>query len=395
MAILRRKSSKLVIFLVVLVDLLGFGIMIPMLPFYARSFEASASEVGALMFAYSFMQLLVAPLWGNMSDRWGRRPILLLTILGQSLAFLWGSQADSYFSLLLSRVLAGLFAANISTANAYMADITKPEERAKGMGLIGAAFGLGFVFGPAIGGVLIEWNPSYPSLVAACIAAANFVFAYFVLAEPINREEFRKQNRRRVSLKDFREILDKPNLLIPIILFFLLTMAFVQLEVPFGFFVLDRFHLSQRQAGYLLALLGIVMAMVQGGLIGRLTKIFAEVRLVLTGMFFIVLGLATMVFAQSFGFFITGLVSLALGYSLTNPCLSALLSKSVGGDKQGSALGLYQSGGSLARILAPILAGSLYDKRIDYPFISGIFFVIIAGVTLISRLFINKNSTRI
>src|SRR3989338_6815434 len=160
------KKARLILFLIVFIDLLGFGIMIPMLPFYSLSFGANATQIGALMFVYSFMQIFVAPVWGNLSDRFGRRPILLITILGQAVALLWGGFATSYFILLLTRVFAGVFAANISTASAYMADITKPEERAKGMGLIGAAFGLGFVFGPAIGGLLISYGYEWPSLLA-------------------------------------------------------------------------------------------------------------------------------------------------------------------------------------------------------------------------------------
>src|SRR5205085_1739363 len=146
---------------------LGFGVMIPMLPFFARHFGADALQIGWLMFVYSFMQMFVAPVWGQLSDRFGRRPILLITIAGQALAFLWAGLSPNYSSLLLSRVFAGLFSANISTASAYMADITSPEDRAKGMGLIGAAYGLGFIFGPAIGGLLIPHGYQWPSYFAA------------------------------------------------------------------------------------------------------------------------------------------------------------------------------------------------------------------------------------
>ncbi len=392
---MKKKSTKLVIFLIVFVDLLGFGIMIPMLPFFARHLNATATEAGALMFVYSLMQFLVSPVWGGLSDRWGRRPILLITILGQSLAFLWAGYSDTYFSLLLSRVFAGIFAANISTASAYMADITKPEERAKGMGLIGAAFGLGFVFGPAIGGILVKHGFEWPSLVAAGITFANFILASLILKEPVTDRNLREENRRRFFLSELKAFLSQPKFFVPIGLFFLLTMAFVQLEIPFGFFVLDRFHFSESEAGYLLAFLGIVMALVQGGLIGRLTKKFAEVRLVLTGIIFIVLGLSTLIFSYSLGVLCVALILLAFGYSLTNPCLAALLSKAAPANKQGSVLGIYQSGASLARIFAPLFAGYLYDQRQELPFVSGVVLVIVAGFILVVRLFVNKSSTSI
>ncbi|MDB5038540.1 MAG: Tetracycline resistance efflux pump [Bacteriovoracaceae bacterium] len=390
-----RKSSKLVVFLVVFIDLLGFGIMIPLLPIFARSFQASATELGALMFVYSFMQIFVSPLWGSLSDRFGRRPILLITIGGQALAYLWAGYAGDYFSLLWSRVFAGIFAANISTASAYMADITTPEERAKGMGLIGAAFGLGFVFGPAIGGGLLHFGLTVPSLVAFSICAANLVFAYFVLKEPAQTAISRAANRRKFSLQDFREILAQPIYFVPIFLFFLLTTAFVQLEVTFILFILDRFRFTQTKALYLLAFMGVVMAFVQGGLIGRMAKKFQEARLVLVGIILIVLGLSSMVFSFSFYPLVFSLIVLAFGYSLTNPCLSALVSKAAPADRQGSVLGIYQSGGSMARILGPLLAGPLYDLRIDFPLMGSIVLAMIAGLILTTRIFWNKTPASI
>jgi DHA1 family tetracycline resistance protein-like MFS transporter len=390
-----KKVSMLVVFLIVFVDLLGFGIMIPMLSIFSRKFEASATELGGLMFAYSFMQFFVSPIWGNLSDRYGRRPILLITIAGQALAYLWAGFAGDYMSLLLSRVFAGIFAANISTASAYMADITKPEERAKGMGLIGAAFGLGFVFGPAIGGALLQFGLAVPSITAFAICAINLTVAFFVLGEPTVDSHVREANRRRVYLKDLRAILEDAKFFVPICIYFLLTFAFVQLEVTFIYFLLDRFGFSQSKALMYLAFLGVVMAFVQGGLIGRLTKIFAEVRLVLTGTVLIVVGLATMVFSYQIPLLIAALICLAIGYSLANPCLTALVSKAAPANRQGSVLGIYQSSSSLARILAPLVAGSLYDMRLDFPLMTSIVIVVVAGLILVARIFVNKSTTSI
>jgi DHA1 family tetracycline resistance protein-like MFS transporter len=347
------------------------------------------------MFVYSFMQFFVAPIWGSMSDRYGRRPILLLTIAGQAAAYLWAGFAGDYFSLLLSRVFAGIFAANISTASAYMADITKPEERAKGMGLIGAAFGLGFVFGPAIGGGLLHFGFEALLFVAFGICATNLIVAYFVLGEPVSDQQERESNRRKVSFKDLKEILEQPKYFLPVLLFFLLTFAFVQLEVTFIYFILDRFHFPESKALMLLAFLGVVMAVIQGGFIGRLTKAFQEARLVLTGIVFIVTGLSSMIFSFSLFPLIVSLILLALGYSLTNPCLSALISKAAPVDRQGSILGVYQSGSSLARILAPLAAGALYDRQKDFPLMGSVVIVILAGFILVTRIFVNKNTNSI
>ncbi len=362
--------SKKIIFFVVLIDLLGFGIMIPMLPFYARSFGASATQVGLLMFVYSFIQIFSGPVWGRFSDRHGRRPILLLTILGQALAMIWAGFAGSYFMLLISRMAAGLFAGNISTATAYMADITPQAERARGMGIIGAAFGLGFVFGPAIGGFLIHYGYYWPSLFAGILGVVNFFWAFRALQEPAIDVAERAEHRNRLRADTLKKTLSAPRVLTPIVLFSLLTLAFVNLEVTFGLFVLDRFEFDERHAGYLLAMMGLMMAIVQGGLIGRLTKRFHERYLVAIGVVFILAGLAVIIGVHQVGYLVGGLALLATGYGLTNPCLSALTSKAAARELQGSILGVYQSGGSLARVLGPLAAGFLYDKNLVYPFVA-------------------------
>jgi len=372
----KAKASRLVIFVIVFIDLVGFGVMIPMLPFYARSLGADATEVGALMFVYSLMQIFVAPLWGSLSDRYGRRPILLVTILLQGLAFFWAAASTTYLSLLLSRVAAGVFAANISTASAYMADVTPREERAKGMGLIGAAFGLGFIFGPALGGLLLKYGHWAPSLAAGVICVLNFILAFAILAEP--RE--RKPVEKKFSLKRMKYALEKPDLFFPMLTFFLITLAFVQMEITFGLFVVDRFGLAETDVGFLLAFMGIMMALIQGGLLGPLTRTFQEYRLISFGLLLAASVLWALAFNAHFWIFMGLIASLAVAYSLMNPCLSALASKSASDDEQGSTLGIFQSAGSLARVLAPLMAGILYDQAANLPLICG------AGVLLCSLL---------
>ncbi len=384
-------SPKLAIFLVVFIDLLGFGVMIPMLPFFVRHFGQDAFHVGWLMFVYSFMQIFVSPLWGQISDRIGRRPVLLLTIAGQALAFLWGGFSTTYMSLLWSRIFAGVFSANISTANAYIADITTPDERAKGMGMIGAAFGLGFIFGPAIGGLLIPYGYSWPFFFAAALSAVNFFWAVYVLAEPVDRTEERKANRRRINFEAFKKTMTHPDLIYPILLFFLMTLAFTQMEITFGLFMMDEFHFSERDAGLVFAAMGVVMAIVQGGLIGKLVKFLSEQGVIRVGLPLVALGLLGLIISGSksqidLGFqsglpaLFTGLLVMAIGYSLVNPCLSSWTSKLAPPRAQGTTLGIYQSAGSVARVIGPPLAGYFYRESTVGSFVSALAIVFLAQI---------------
>jgi len=297
-----------------------------------------------------------------------------------------GGFAGSFMALLISHLFAGLFAANISTASAYMADITPPEERAKGMGLVGAAYGLGFIFGPAVGGFLFTFGPNWPCFFAALLTGGNFIWAFFVLGEPLTDRQLRSENRRRLSFKLFKEVLLKPLVAIPILLYFLVIFAFVQLEITFVLYVFDRFQSSEKTAGYLLAFMGVVVALIQGGAIGRLTKRFGESKLITLGLFLLAAGFGTMAIAGDLMGLITSLIILGIGYSLTNPCLLALTSKSAPKELQGSVLGVYHSGGSAARVLAPLIAGALYDRAIHYPYLLGIGVIFLAGLVWAPRM---------
>lgn len=377
------KNPKLIIFTVVFLDLLGFGVMIPMLPFYGRFFNASATEIGLLMFVYSVMQLFLAPIWGSLSDRVGRVPILLTTIFGQGIGFVIAALAPNFTILLLSRLVAGAFAANISTANAYMADITTPEERSKGMGLLGAAFGLGFVFGPVIGALLIHYGVEWPSIVAAGMSFLNFIWAMMILKEPLQNLEARAKNRRRFSWQAFNEILADKKFFFPIFLFFLTTFAFTQMEVTFGLFMLDEYSLSERSAGLMMGFLGVLMAIVQGALLGRFLKFLKEHQLIILGCIFIILGLSSIAVFKHFYLIFGSLMLMALGYGLLNPCLSATVSKQTDRSSQGRVMGIYQSSASLGRIVGPITAGLLYDRSYIYPFLVGAA-VILVGLGIFS-----------
>jgi len=357
------KRSLLLIFAVVFFDLLAFGIVIPILPYYARHFDASGVLMGWLMTSYSLMQFLFSPFWGQLSDRVGRRPILVMSVAGSALSMVILGFAQSLVWLFVARIFSGIFAANISTATAYIADISPEEKRAASMGIIGAAFGLGFIFGPAVGGYFAQYGYSVPMFIAAGLALVNSVFIFFKLPEPQLSKDERKSHRREISFKTLRETLNRPRLARIVCLFFLVTVAFVHLEVIFAFFVKDQFNYGPRQAGYLLALVGVIIVIIQGGLIGKLSKKFGELRLIIIGPVLMGFGLIYVPFAAhlGMGLFIGTLALVAIGNALNNPSLMSLASKSAARGEVGSAMGIYQSAGSMARILGPLSAGWLYD----------------------------------
>lgn len=374
------RSPLLIIFLVVFLDLVGFGIVIPILPYYAKQYGASATALGWLMTSYSAMQFFFAPLWGRLSDRRGRRPVLVASILGSALSLLVLGLAPSLLWLFVGRTLAGICGANISTATAYIADVTREEDRARGMGLIGAAFGLGFIFGPAIGGVLSRFGYGAPMFVAAGLAFLNGLFAYGRLPEPpLSREQRARHRAVRFDRRAMRESLGDARTRGAILLFGIVTFAFTQMEATFALFMQARHGYDAQGAGWLLAYMGAVMVLVQGGLIGRLSKRFGEARLVVAGT--LATSVALLILAESprMGPVFGALALLALGSGVTNPSLSSLASLGARADRRGATLGVYQSMGSLARVLGPPAAGRAYDVLgIQVPFLSA------ASITLIA-----------
>lgn len=357
-----KKSPLLVIFFVVFLDLVAFGIVIPILPYYSKTFGANAFALGWLMAIFSIAQFLFSPVWGGLSDRIGRRPVLLLTILGGAASMVATALAGSFWILFAARLLAGIFGANISTAAAYIADVTSPSERAKGMGIIGAGYGLGFIFGPAIGGLLSVHGYHVPILLAAALSFINFVFAFFVLQETLKPGSNEAPAGKKFSFMGLQAAFAKGSTAIPILLFFLSTLAFTQLEVVFGLFVLSRFGFEARDAGWLLAGMGLVSAFFQGGLIGRLAKKYGERNLLPLGFFFFTASLAGAALSPTVLIFTLFLFGVAVGNGLVNPSLSSLVSKGAPGDKRGGVMGIYQSAGSLARVVGPPAAGLMFDR---------------------------------
>lgn len=351
------------IFLTVFLDLLGFGIILPIMPFYATSLGASPVTIGLLAGCFSAMQFLFAPVWGRWSDRIGRRPILLMGIVGTMLSMTAFAFATSLTQLFAARLLAGICGANIPVAQAYISDITTEENRTKGMGLFGAAFGLGFVLGPAAGGLLSQWHRSLPGLFAAALAAINFVSAYFSLKEPpkARREPRLKQPWYRAMAQFWGPHgLKHPQVGAWLALFFVVTLAFSQVEGTFALFTQRRLGFDARQVSYVFIYIGLMAAVVQGGLIGRLSKRFSEQTLITAGLALMGLGLALYFFVHGLWMLWVVVSFTSLGLGLNNPSLSSQISKKCAADERGEVMGIQQSLGSLGRMLGPVIGGFLF-----------------------------------
>jgi DHA1 family tetracycline resistance protein-like MFS transporter len=353
-----------ILLLIVFIDLVGFGIVIPLLPYYALHFHASPLEVTTMMACYSFAQFFASPFWGRLSDRFGRRPVLLVSLSCSVLSYLWLGMADALWMLFAARLLAGAGAGNISAAQAYITDVTAPENRAKGMGMIGAAFGLGFTLGPAIGGLLAGSDPtaatlSRPAFAAAIMSAIALVLAVIFLKEslaPENRNTATRPGRLALAQDAF----GRPKLRHLIILFFLTTTAFAGMESTFALWANSSFGWGPQQVGFLFFYIGIVLVVVQGGLVGRLSRSLGEARMALLGSVLLTLGLLGLPFSTSLVRVMADMALLAAGLGVLNPAVTSLVSRAAGADERGGILGVNQSGQSLARILGPLIAGSVY-----------------------------------
>ncbi|HWS90689.1 MAG TPA: MFS transporter [Pyrinomonadaceae bacterium] len=358
-----KRSPLLVIFVTVFIDLVGFGIVIPVLPFYVEGtqFDASPRVVGLLFASYSAMQLLFTPILGRLSDRYGRRPVLFFSLLGTSLGFFIMGFATTLWMLFAGRIIDGITGGNISTAQAYIADVTTEENRAKGMGLIGAAFGLGFIFGPALGGVLSRWGVHVPFLFAGALSLANATLLYFVLPETVTKDHpARASATGRWS--QLVRALRQSRLAFVLAVYFLFVTAFSVMTASFGLFTLYRFGFDAHDTGWIFAFVGVVGAAIQGGLIGRLVKLFGEPLLVIAGALMFAASLVLIPFTgpQTGTPALLALGALfALGNGLATPSLTSLASKSAGAGEQGGVLGVTQSVASLARVVGPLLSAAL------------------------------------
>jgi DHA1 family tetracycline resistance protein-like MFS transporter len=351
-------SPLVVIFVTVFIDLLGFGIIIPLLPFYAESFGASAFAIGLLNASFSLMQFLFSPIWGRWSDRIGRKPIILVGLLGSCLSYVTMALAPSLTLLFVARIIGGIAGANIPTAQAYIADVTTPENRARGMGMVGAAFGLGFIFGPALGGLLSRYSPATPMWCAAALCLGNFIAAWFLLPESRRADA---TTRTLGRMEAFRHAMQQPTLLLVLALYFIVTMAFSGFEATFALFTEARFGYTAASIGFLFAFIGVILSLIQGVLVGRVVKCVGERRLIPAAIFLIALSIGLIPFVWNVPTLLVALGVLAVGMGFNNPSLSSMVSKLSHEDDQGGILGLASSIASLGRVVGPAWGGYLYD----------------------------------
>ncbi|HWB48740.1 MAG TPA: MFS transporter [Stellaceae bacterium] len=372
-----------ILFLIVLIDLIGFGLVIPLLPFYAERFSATPQEVTVLLAVYSAVQMLTAPVWGRMSDRVGRRPVLMVSLSAAALAYLWLAFADALWMLFAARALAGACAGNIAAAQAYVADITPPEKRAHGMGMIGAAFGLGFIIGPAIGGTVAGGNLATadlrtPGLIACGLSLIALLGVLIVLRE--SRPAGLTPRPRRSRLASLRDALTRRSLARLLVVFFLGTVAFGGMEAIFALWAMAQFGWGPMPIGYIFAYIGVLAAIMQGGLTGRLTARFGEEKLLVAGLVLIALGLVIIPAAHDLAVLVVAVSSLALGMGAMQPALNSLISRRAGAEEQGEVMGVAQSVASLSRVLGPILAGALFAGwGRSSPFLAGMVLVVVAA----------------
>jgi DHA1 family tetracycline resistance protein-like MFS transporter len=361
-----KKSPLLSIFLIVLVDVLGLTIILPLLPFYAESFGATPFVVGLLVSTYAICQLIAGPPLGHLSDRVGRRPVLLVSQIGTCVAFLILAFAQALWMVFLARVIDGLTAGNLTVAQAYISDVTEPENRAKSFGMIGIAFGLGFLVGPALSGYLAQYNNTYPILLAAGLSFTSIMCTYFLLpaVTPHAAPEESRVSQWKAYIESFKDGHLGPMLW----QFFAFTFAFSTLFSGFALFAERRFTHSgtpfgPKEVGYVFAFSGLIGAMIQGGGIGSLVKKFGESKLVQMGFATMGLGFALLSGSHQIAYLLLAIALLTFGSAILRPSLTSLITTRAARHRQGLVIGLMQSLMSIAQIIAPIIAGLLIQKQ--------------------------------
>lgn len=382
---MQLKKVLPVLFIIMFLVMVGFGIIIPVLPFYAEELGASAADLGLLMAVYSLMQFIFAPVWGRVSDKIGRKPVILIGIFGLSLSFFLTALSTELWMLFAARIIGGfLSAANMPTVMAYVADITSEEDRGKGMGIVGAATGLGFIFGPAIGGMFTRFSIDTPFYVAGTISLLTFFLVIIILKESIHYSNEKEAVQQKASFKNI--FTGQLSILYFLQLFISLSLA--GLEATFAYFAAERAGLDAVSLGYIFMIMGLASAAVQGSM-GKLTKKFGEKRIIQAGIVVSAVGFFLILFTQNFTTAAIFLAIFGVGNGVIRPSVSSLLTKmsQVG---HGTATGYLSSFDSLGRIFGPVLGGVLYSYHIGLPYLSGILLSVVAF--LLFRVFLSKTS---
>lgn len=374
-----NKSQLAIIFFTVFLYLVGFGVVIPIIPLLSKNFGATALQTGLLMSVYSLMQFLFSPFWGRLSDKWGRRPILLFCLLGEALSYIIFAWARSLEMLFIARLLAGFFGASISTASAYISDITPKHERSKGMALIGAAFGLGFVVGPALGGLLSVWgthinpathfNTSFTAYWVAGLCFAVFLFALKSLKESLTEKSESSEKKKRLSV--MWHYLNSKTVGPLLTVFMLVSFSMSAMESTLILFMGEKFNWDIKQVSFGFAYIGVIIIFTQGFFVRRLIPMWGERKVLRLGLILFTAGLFMIPFAPNIAWMAVAMTLLSVGNGLSNPSLMGSISLLAENSEQGQAMGVTQSMSSLGRIVGPAFGGFLYGAlSINSPFLT-------------------------
>jgi len=364
----------LVIFLTILVNLVGFGIIIPLLPFYAETFGASPLVIGLLFAVFSICQLIASPTLGDLSDRYGRRPVLIFSLAGTVLSFVMLAVAQSITMLFLARIVDGLSGGNISTARAYVADVTEPKDRARAYGLIGAAFGLGFILGPALSGLLSRVSYTAPIWAAAGITLVATAMAWFWLPETVHRSAA----GTGMPFRNLAQMMRRPGLRRMLVIDFVYWLAFAVFQTTFALFAARRFGFDVPQTGYFFAAFGVLGAIVQGGLIRPVVQRLGDKPTFMVGLVCAAVGLVAATLVHSVALFAVTLVPLALGIGFGHPTVSSLVSRAGRGDEQGRVQGAAGAIESLGRTIGPVWGNASLQRFGEaMPYLSAAAFIVV------------------
>lgn len=395
---MKKSSTALIlIFLTVFIDLLGFGLLIPILPaFGLKVLNIDETLIGIVISAYSFIQFIFNPIFGRISDKRGRKPVIIFCLLLNAIGYLLFSITDSFTLLLLSRIVAGIGGSSISVAQAYIADVTTAENRSKGMGIIGSAFGLGFVFGPLLGGILSEFGYAVVGYVSAGFSFLAFALTSFLLPESLkikNESEevspISKRTWKLIDVQSFKVVFKKPDLALLISLFFVLTFSFANIYGTFALLGIQVYHFTDKQNGFMFGIIGLTSAIVQGTLIGTVNKFLTKKKIFIVSSFLISITLALIPYAGNFlGLAFVG-IFLSIGTGLFQPTILSLISEVTSEKEQGVTLGINQSMSAFARMLGPLWGGFAFEYLgYQFPFLTGAFFT--AAIFLVSIFYLPK-----
>jgi len=378
------RSPLFLMALTIFIDFAGFGLILPLLPFWAEHLGANPTEIGLILTIYALAQFIFTPILGSLSDRFGRKPIIIVSLLIEALSLALTGFAGSLVVLLIARFIGGIGASNIGSAQAVVADVTPPEGRARGMGMIGAAIGLGFVIGPAIGGLLSPIGPAVPFIVAMAVAIVNALLVMMFLPEThkvrgVSKTNAADKQQKGVLPAGLGQLLQNSTLTRLIVINLLFTTAFTAMEAVFALFSQHMFGWTAKENGYIFTYVGLIIVLMQGGLVGQLVKRFGERKLLIAGLVMLSIGLALLPFSSTLAFMLVALGILSAGNGAVTPTTSALLSLTSTRETQGKVLGLAQGIASLGRIVGPLAAGAIYSLvGPGAPFIVGSVLTILA-----------------